>query len=45
MIKREWFYHRTEGGRRGIDGGLCRVDFLWIDWGEYFRITFLCQMS
>lgn len=25
--------------------GLCRVDFLWIDWGEYFRINFLSQAA
>lgn len=26
-------------------GSLCRVDFLWIDGGDYFRINFLWQGS
>ncbi len=34
-----------EAGEGGLMNGLCRVDFLWIDGEEYFRITFLWQMS
>jgi hypothetical protein len=42
MMKRAWFYHRTAGWeKRGVLCRPCRVDFFWIDRGEYFRITLL----
>ncbi len=40
MMKRAWFYHRTAGWEKGAYPRLCRVDFRWIDRGEYFRINF-----